>query len=615
MKVALKRLALMAMLVGASAWFVPGIAVAQATTQPEAQAAQKVLRYAFRVAETGFDPAQVSDTYSRTVIPHILEGLYTYDHLARPAKIKTLTAQSLAEPSADFKTWTVKLTPGIYFADDPAFKGKPRELIAEDYVYSLKRFADPKLKSPSWTYWNSFEILGLDSLRKAAIETKAPLDYDRAVEGVKALDRYTLQFRLNRPEPRFDQVLAETSLYGAVAREVAEAYGDQIPANPVGTGPFKLKQWRRSSLIVLERNPQYRPRVYDAEPAADDKEGQAIAARFKGRKLPMVDQVEISIIEEEQPRWLSFLNQQHDFVELVPADYIGVAMPRGKVAPNLAKRGVQGYRMVRAEVGLLVYNMDDPVVGGLSPEKIALRRALNLGMNIEREIRLARHDQAVPAQSPVNPNTVGYDPNFKSEMSEYNPAKAKALLDLYGYTDKDGDGWRDLPDGSRLEVIVNTQPDSLSRKLEELRTKDFDALGIRSKLNTKKWPENLKAARAGTFMVWGVASTSTAPDGFSVFQRYDGRQAGSGNLARFKLPAFDALYDKISVLPDGPERLALINQANQLAIAYAPYKAMVHRIVSDMAHPWLVGYRRPLFWNHWWHMVDIDNTHPLRSAP
>lgn len=566
----------------------------------------KVLRYAFRVAETGFDPAQINDLYSRIITAHIFEGLYTYDHLARPAKVKPSTAEGMPVVTDDYRTWTVKLKPGIHFADDPAFKGQRRELVAADYVYSFKRFADPKHKSPNWTYLEQFGLLGLAELRKQALDTQTPFNYDQPIEGLQAPDRYTLRFRTKEPRPRFLYLLAGGDLLGAVAREVMESYGADIAAHPVGTGPFVLKQWRRSSSIVLERNPQYREVRYDAEPAEDDAEGKALLARLKGRRLPMVDRVEVSIIEEDQPRWLTFLNEHSDVIERVAPDFVSVAMPNGQIAPNLAKRGVQGYRLINSEVVLTLFNMDHPIVGGYTPDKIALRRAIGLAIDLDREIRLARRGQAIPAQSPVNPNTRGYDTQFKSENGDHDPARARALLDLYGYVDRDGDGWRDMPDGSPLVLEISTQPEQFQRQLDDEWRKNMGDVQIRTRFLVAKWPEQLKQARAGKVMMWGIASSSSTPDGQGVFQRYHGKQAGAQNMARFRLPALDAIYDRMDVLPDGPERLALLNQAKKLAVAYMPYKAHVHRIVTDLAQPWVVGYRRPLFWNDWWQMVDID---------
>jgi ABC-type transport system substrate-binding protein len=576
-----------------------------------AQEPRKVLRLAYRVAETSFDPVKVNDLYSRTVTPHIFEALYTYDHLARPAKIKPQLAVGMPEASDDFRTWTVKVRPGIYFADDPAFKGKRREVVAQDFVYAFQRIADPANKSPQWGFIDAqIGFVGLAEVRQAALDAKTPFNYERPIEGLKALDRYTVQFRLREPRPRFVENLAAPDIYGAQAREVVEFYGEQIDAHPVGTGPFRLKQWRRSSLIVLERNPDYRGEVYDAEPAPDDVEGQALLARFKGRKLPMVDEVRISIIEEAQPYWLAFLNAEIDTAAgqtgSVPGEYVNQAAPNGKLAPNLAKRGIQMRRQVNSDSAYVYFNMEDPVVGGYTPERVALRRAIALATDVDKLIRIGFRGQAIPAQGPSLPHTTGYDPSFKSVMSEYSPTRAKALLDLYGYVDRDGDGWREQPDGSPLVIDRASQPDQQAREFELLWKKDLQAVGIRTKSTVAKWPEQLKQARAGKLQVWALGGSSAQLDGQGALARYDSTQWGGQNMARFKNEQFDAIYRKMALLPDGAERDALFRQAKLIAAAYMPYKFNVHRISTDMWHPWVIGFRRPLFWNDWYHMVDID---------
>jgi len=572
--------------------------------QSAAGTQQKVLRYAFRTAETGFDPAQISDIYSRSVTPHIFESLYGYDPLARPAKIRPLTAQGMPEVSSDFKVWTVRIRPGIYFSDDPAFKGRKRELVAADYVYSFKRFYDPKFKSANYSSMQEEGILGLEELRQDVLKNKKPFDYDREVEGLRAIDRYTLQIKLAEGRPRFLGVLAGCDLMGAVAREVVEAYPDTVMEHPVGTGPFVLRQWRRSSLIVLERNPSFRHMVYEAEPEKNDAQGQAILAKLKGRTLPMVDRVEISIIDEPQPRWLSFLDRQFDLVQIVPIEFGNIAVPNGKLAPNLASQGITMDRVVNPDSYMTVFNMEDPVVGGYEPAKVALRRALGLAYDVDREIRLVQRNQAVPAQSAVVPHTSGFDPEYRGEG--FDLARAKALLDLYGYVDRDGDGWREQPDGSPLVLEIASSPDQTYRALAELRKKAYDALGVKLDVKVSQWAEQLRAARAGKYQMWFVGSSAASADGQGSLERAYGPASGGANLSRFRLAAFDQVYDHMKVLPDGPERNALFTQAKMLIDAYAPYKYHVHRIVTDLSQPWLVGYRRPLFWQEFWQYVDID---------
>jgi ABC-type transport system substrate-binding protein len=587
----------------AAVW--PAGALARARAQAEADGL-RVLRYAFPVAESSFDPAMATDVYSRTVISHIFEALYGYDPIARPARIVPVCALGMPEVSSDYRTWTVKLQPGIFFADDPAFAGQRRELVAEDFCFAFKRCADPATLSNLWSTVEQIGFTGLIALRREAIERKTPFDYDKPIPGLRALDRHTVQFRTDEPRPRLIESLAIPGQYGAVAREVARHYGDRFGEHPVGTGPFRLARWRRSSQIVLERNPGYRERLWDGQPTPDDAEGQAIAAKLRGRRVPLLDRVEVSIIEEGQPRWLSFLNGQTDLLQVVPNEFINMAMPGGVVAPNLVRQGIQGARVLQPDVTMTCFNMTDPVVGGYTPERVALRRAIGLAVDVEREIALVRRGMAIPAQSPVLPHMSGYDPAFRSESSKHSPARAKALLDLYGFVDRDGDGWREQPDGSRLVLEMNTQPEQVSRQLNELWQKNLHAVGLRVAFRTAKWPENLKAARSGQFQMWGVGSSATSGDGQGMLARYYGPQAGMLNLSRFALPEFDALYDRMTALPDGPERLALFDRAKRLAVAYAPYKLHAHRVVADVMHPWVLGYRRPPFWNDWWQWVDLD---------
>ncbi len=566
----------------------------------------KVLRYAFRVAETGFDPAQVNDLYSSNINANIFEAPLTYDFLARPARVVPNTAEALPEISPDFTTFTLRIRPGIHFQDHSAFGGRRRELTAADYVYSIKRFYDPKLKSPRVYLLENSRILGLSELRAAALRG-APFDYDREVEGVRALDRYTLRIRLGEPAPRFHYYLADNSFIGAVAREVVEAYDErQIMAHPIGTGPFRLTDWRRSSRIVLERNAGYREDVYAAQPPAGDPEAVAFARRLAGRRLPMIDRVEVYIVEENQPRWLAFLNEEHDLVDEMPYDLAPLVIPNNRLAPNLVRRGVKMERAPRASVDMALFNMEHPLVGGYTPEKVALRRAIGLAYNVHDEIRLVRKGQSIPAQSPVAPLTTGYDPAFRSEMSVFDRARAKALLDAFGYLDRDGDGWREQPDGRPLKLEMATQPDQLSRQLDELWKKSMSAVGLNLEFRAAKWPENLKNSRAGKLMMWRVGWVGSQPDGDTFLALGYGPNRGQANHARFDLAEFNRLYEAQRTLPDGAERERLFHEAKRLFVAYAPYKFLGHRVETSLWHPWVVGFRRHPFMRDFWKYIDVD---------
>ena len=235
----------------ASAAMLGTLALPAIAAAPPGTGLGKILRVAFESPETGFDPARFGDLYSNRVNAHIFESMYRYDLFAMPVKVRPLTAAAMPEVSDDFRVWTVRLQPGIFFADDPAFKGKPRELVAADYAYAFKRFYDPATVSPAYAGLEEEGVEGLEALRAAALAAKKPFDYDAPVEGLRVLGRHTLQFRLREPRPRFVDNLCNSSSFGAIAREVVEFYGAEIAAHPVGTGPYRLKTWRRSSKIVL----------------------------------------------------------------------------------------------------------------------------------------------------------------------------------------------------------------------------------------------------------------------------------------------------------------------------------------------------------------------------
>ncbi|MEO7106692.1 MAG: ABC transporter substrate-binding protein, partial [Rhodoferax sp.] len=297
-----------------------------------------------------------------------------------------------------------------------------------------------------------------------------------------------------------------------------------------------------------------------------------------------------------------------DLLYILPNAFANQAIPNNQLAPNLVKKHIAMERGPNPDVTLTYFNMEDPTVGGYTPEKVALRRAIALAYNIEDEIRLPRRNQAIPAQGLIQPNTYGYDPKFKTEMSEFDRARAIALLDMFGYVDKDGDGWRDMPDGKPLTLEYSTTSAASDRELNEIWKKNMDAVGIRIEFKKGQWPEHLKAARAGKLMMWGLGYSAANPDGGDALQLAYGPSKGEANLSRFDNAEFNKLYEKSKLLPDGPERIAVMQQATKLLVAYMPYKGTTHRILTDMMQPWLVGYTRHPFDRAFWKYVDIDLT-------
>ena len=583
------------------------LACAPAAAQP-----QKVLRYAFEIAETNFDPHQISDLYSNIVNQGMFEAPYTYDYLARPLKLKPETAAGLPEVTDGGRTYTIHIRPGIYFADDPAFGGKKRELVAADYVYSLKRLLDPKVRASQIAEIEPY-VLGAEEAAARARKANH-FDYDAPIEGIRTLDRYTYQVRLKDPLYVFIYNFADCRIQCAVAREVVEKYGDDFSSHPVGTGPWRLTFWKRSSKMVFERNPNYREEHFDAQPNADDARGQEILARLKGRRMPMIDRVEISIVEETQPRWLSFLNGEMDLLWLVPEEFAYQAFPNNKLAPSLAKRGIEMQQLPALEVTYAYFNMLDPVVGGYTPEKVALRRAISLSYKVQDEISIIRKGQAIPADTPYSPGVAGYDPDFHTSANEYDLPKAKALLDMYGYLDRNHDGYREMPDGSPLTIHMWSTPAPPDPQYDELWKRSLDDIGVRLEIVKGKWPDILKAARQAKVQFWKLGGSASSPDADTWLTALYGPNR-EGNLAKFDLPAYNKLYEQARTMPDSPERTRIYQQMTKLVVSYVPWRVNTHRIRTSMWYPQLVGFTRsPLLSFNFWKYVDIDPGAPTVAS-
>ncbi len=584
-------------------------ALAALAIAPLAHGEQKVLRVAYLIAETNFDPAATSDLYSNNITEEIFDAPLTYDFLARPAKLKPQTLEAMPEVTDGGRTYTLRIRKGIHYGDDPAFGGAKRELVARDYEYALKRLVDPKVKSPNlWLVENRIE--GLEAFAARMLK-EGKLDYDAKLPGVEVVDRYTLRIRLARPDYNFAYILAMPNI-GAQAREVVERYGDDIGAHPVGTGAFRLAEWKRSAKIVLEKNPNFREEHYETDPPAGDPVSQHIYAEVKGRRLPMVDRVEVSIIEESQPRWLAFLNSELDWVNL-PYEFLNMALPGGKLSPALARRGVRHIPDIEVATVYLYFNMKDPVVGGYAPEKIALRRAFSLAYNTQEEVNLVRNGTAIEAQSLVPPGVLGYDPDFNLGKT-FDIPKAKALLDMFGYVDRDGDGWRDMPDGSPLVFQYASEPDQLSRLYIQLWKKAMDALNVRMTVDIAKWPDHRKMSKAGKLQMWQLAWGADYPDGENFYQLLYGPNCGSSNDPCFALPEFDALYEKAGLTPPGPERNAIYQQMARLVAVYAPMKVLSHRKYNYMLQSWTSGWRKHPILHEGYKFVDIDVARRARDA-
>jgi ABC-type transport system substrate-binding protein len=552
----------------------------------------------FPAAESGFDPCTGHDYYSGSVIESIFDRLVTYDYLARPAKLVPLAAESLPEVTNDGKTYTFRIRRGIHFTPDPAFKGRKRELTAADFAYSIKRLMDPRLRSV-WKFLVDGKIVGLDEVAKRAASS-GKFDYDAPVAGFEFPDRYTLRIRLTATDYNFAHVLAMATV-GAVAREVVEHYGDDIAAHPVGTGPYKLARWVRSSKIFLDANPDYRGFVWDFK--GSDPEDAAIMEGMQGKRMPQIGRIEISIMEEDQSRWLAFQQDQLDVMNM-EGPLAPRALDGGKLKPELAARGIRLSRIVDPEILYTYFNLQDPVVGGMSREKIALRRAMAMAFNAEEDAQVILNGQALALQYFIPQGVVGHDPSYRSSNA-YDPALANRLLDRFGYR-RDADGWRRQPSGEPLLIRYATRPDTLGRQREELWQRSLKAIGIRMEAQRMPFAELLKDEKQCKLMMRTAAWVADYPDGDNFVQLLYGPNTGQSNNGCVRLPEFDRIYEQARMLPDSPERNRLYRQLARVMEVNGLWVLDIGRYHNMLTQPRVSGFKKHPILHVEWMYFDIE---------
>jgi ABC-type transport system substrate-binding protein len=323
---------------------------------------------------------------------------------------------------------------------------------------------------------------------------------------------------------------------------------------------------------------------------------------MKGKKMPQVGRIEVSIIEEDQARWLAFQNRELDIMNM-EGPLAPQAIENGKLKPELAAKGIRLDRIVDPEISYTYFNMLDPVFGGLTKEKIALRRAMAMSYNVAEEIKVIRNGQAIEALYPIPPGVAGHAANWPSAI-KYDPAGANALLDKFGYK-KGADGWRTLPDGKPLLFTLASRPDTLGRQQDEMWKKSLDAIGIRMDVRKDKFAELLKLEKQCKLLARPASWIADYPDGDNFMQLFYGPNTYQSNNGCVTIPEYDALYARTQKMPPGPERDRLYQDMVRLLEAYTPMRLTISRYRNQLVQPEVLGYKKHPILHAQWQYLDV----------
>jgi oligopeptide transport system substrate-binding protein len=568
---------------------------------PSGEAAGSVLYRAIADDPRSLDPSFAYTITEARIIDVIYSSYFRYHYLKRDPYVPELCLGAEAprrEPYSYTATangrqaqrkgesWTFRIRNDLRFQDDPCFPGgRGREVTAADFLYSFRRMADASVSCPILSFVED-KILGFEEYARRSRERKKQAqghDYQVPVEGLQLdpTDPYTFRILLNKPYPQL-RFLMTMHFTTPLAREAVERYGKELARHPVGCGPFVLQEYRPKQRLVLTLNPN-RPRErFPSEGAPGDREAGLLDDA--GKALPLVDRVVFNVMREGITGWNLFLQGYQDTWSVTQENYSQVMSRAGQLSDEMKGRGVRLQRSSEPNIGYFAFNMDDPVVGGYTPERRALRQAVSLGIDAGAFIDLFSQGNGQPAEFLIPPGLFGYEPDYRNPYRRYSVERAKAKLAEAGYP-----RGIDPKTGERLAIYFdNTATTPAGRQFVGLFTKQLEAIGVN--VVSRSWRGNVWQDRVdkGQFQLinYGWYADYPDPENF-VFLLYGPNKRPGVNHADYNNPAYDRLFERMRSLDDTPERVALIRRMRDIAVEDCPWLFLQHDQDLILAYDWV----------------------------
>lgn len=545
-----------------------------------------------------FDPANAYDEYSVQFAANVYETLYQYAYLAKTYEVVPLLAADMPKYSADKLTITIPLRHDIHYAADPIFKlpdGKGRVVTAPDFIFGIKRLANPRINSSGW--WTvDGKIVGInafhDKLLKAE-KTDFAKSFAGPVEGLQALDDFTLQIKLTKPYPQLPFILA-MSFTAPIAPEAFAAYADEkgnLNEHPVGTGAYVVKEWARNRRLVFERNHDFHSEFYPS--SGDDEFRKKGLLADSGKRLPFLDRLEFSIIREEQPSWLSFMHGDLDRMTIPKDNFTSAINNQVNLQPELSSKGIRLSIDPGVTYFFVAFNMKDKLVGS---NKL-LRQAFSCAIDRDRWIEIFTNGRGKKQTNTLPIGTPGR-PDGATLKYDYNLARAKHLLKQAGFPEGRG-----LP-ALRFDMRA---ADSTSRQMGDFFQRELGKIGIKLEVIYNTFPAFLEKTKKSDLQVYYGGWSLDYPDAENAYQiLYGPNRAPGPNEVSFDNPEFNQLYEKMSVLETGPARTAMIQRMDDIVQEEAPWALGYYAADYHLSQPWLLNYRPSRILNNTFKYYRID---------
>lgn len=628
---------------------------------PAGDGSDNTLYSAFLERPKHLDPSQSYAEDESNILGQIYEPPLQYHYLKRPYELQPATVTRIPEPvyldaqgktlpenapsaRVAFTEYVFELKPGIRYQPHPAFARSPdgiyryhamtsvalakvselrdfserdtRELIAEDYVYSIKRLASPAVHSPILGLMSEY-IVGLDDyaklLGKLAKANKGWLDLRQyPLAGAEVLDRYRYRVRVKGKYPQF--LYWQAMFFFAPMPWEAEKFHSQpgmqeknlvLDWYPIGTGPYMLTENNPNARMVMERNPNYHGDTYPCEGEPGDRETGLLADC--GKLLPFIDKVVLTREKEAIPYWNKFLQGYYD-ASGISSDSFDQAVQVGSagdvsLTEDMQAQGIRLITSVDISDMYLAFNMLDPLVGGDGEAARKLRQAISIALDQEEFISIFTNGRGVPAQGPIPPGIFGYRPEpeginpYMYRTEEGKPQRrsiedARKLLAEAGYPNG-----RNSKTGEPLIINLDTTGTGVGSKARvDWLTKQFQKIDVQLVVRSTDWNRLQEKLRKGAAQIFYFGWNADYPDPENFFFLFYGPQGkvkfNGENSANFSNPAYDRLFEQMRSMENSPERQRIIDQMTEILRHDAPWVWGFHPKDYVLAHEW-VSNRKP----------------------
>ena len=553
------------------------------------------------------DPVRGSSQYDNKACNYVYESLLEYEYLHRPFKLKPALLEEMPIVSEGGKRFRFKLKKGIRFHDDPCFpQGKGREVVTEDFFYSLKRMADNKNQPKGWWLMKD-TIVGFDTYRTQQNENAAGFDYDLPVEGMIKINDHEFEVVLQQPFYRFIYTLAMFQT-AVLPREAVEYYKGRLSRHPVGTGPYLLKKWETGSRMTFVRNPTYRLETYPADPGINEDGSEPYKGysddvtlgfyQDAGKPLPLADRVEVTFFVEPQPMWLKFLNREINYSRVPVSGYDQAFIKRNRrLRKSFSDQGIRSSPVALLDLIYNGFNMEDPVYGGYEDKKKYLRQAISLMYDYD-EINEAFYagqnliyDGPIPAGLDGHPQGHSVPGNYRG----VNLQKAKRLMAKAGYPDGIGADGKPLPP---LKFFTSKQPESIA--MAEMNKRSLEKIGVKLQIEAVDFSTLSDMLRSNRAPCFGLAWGSDYPDAENNLQLFYGPfKSPLSNNFNYDRPEYNKLYEQARIMPPSEERTALYVKMRDMIIEDVPMIGSMARTRDYLNHDHLLNFKPVETFSNW----------------